>query len=234
MRSLLVVEQDEGAEHDLQLVVGGRLLGLGAQPLLHRLLEALDLAAGGGVVGAGVLLVDVEAAELGLQTVAAALAAGEAGGEDHAVVGQRRGGEAVFDDRLSEAGDDQGAGDGGVGGDAQGVAGTVVEPGQDLDVGTWPTVGTGQPVVGEVGLPALVGEVCLEAGVGGLGALGGRRYDEAVAGQVAADGGGRDAKVVDVSEVPGDGLGAGVESSRRQVATQLEDQGDGLRGDRGR
>jgi hypothetical protein len=141
-------------------------------------------------------------------------------------------GDAVFGDRLAEAGDHQGTGDGTVDSDAQGVAGTVVEPGQDLDVGTRFGVGTGQAVVGDVGLPALVGEVGLEADVGGLGPLGGRRYDEAVSGQVAADGGGRDAQMVGVSEVPGDGLGAGVEALRDQVVAQLKDQGDGLRGER--
>jgi hypothetical protein len=41
----------------------------------------------------------------------------------------------VFGDRSSEGGDDGGSGDGLVGGDGQGVAGVVVEPGQDLDVG---------------------------------------------------------------------------------------------------
>src|SRR5215472_1076387 len=85
--SLLVVELDEGVEHRLQADEGVRLLRLSAQPLLHRLLEALDFAAGGGVVGAGVLLLDVEASQLGLQAVATALAARESGGEDHAVVG---------------------------------------------------------------------------------------------------------------------------------------------------
>ena len=38
-------------------------------------------------------------------------AAGEAGGEDHAVVGQRRGGDAVFGDRGAERGDHDRAGD---------------------------------------------------------------------------------------------------------------------------
>ena len=47
---------------------------------------------------------------------------------------------------------DGGAGDPGVGGDGQGVAGVVVEPGQDLGIGP-----VGERVVGEAGLPALFG-----------------------------------------------------------------------------
>ena len=47
---------------------------------------------------------------------------------------------------------DDGSGDGLVGGDRQGVAGVVVEPGEDLDVGA-----VGEAVVGEVGLPGFVG-----------------------------------------------------------------------------
>ena len=76
------------------MVVG--LVGLGAEPVLQGLLEPFDLAAGGGVVRAGVLLHDAEAAQFVLEAVASAAAAGEAGGEDHAVVGQRGGGDAVL------------------------------------------------------------------------------------------------------------------------------------------
>ena len=72
MRPALVVLVDEGVEQGLELGDGGGLVGLGAQPLLHGLLEAFDLAAGGGVVGSGVLLDDVEAAEFVLEGVAAA------------------------------------------------------------------------------------------------------------------------------------------------------------------
>ncbi len=39
----------------------------------------------------------------------------------------------------------------------QGVAGVVVEPGDDLGVGAGCAVGLGESGVGEVGLPALVG-----------------------------------------------------------------------------
>ena len=76
-----------------------------------------------------------ESAELGFEGVAAALAAdaGEADGEDHAVVGQCRGGIPRFDG-LAELGQDHWCGHPGVGGDADCVAGAVIQPGQDLDV----------------------------------------------------------------------------------------------------
>ena len=66
-------------------------------------------------------------------------------------------------DGVAEGGHDGGSGDGLVGGDRQGVAGVVVEPGEDLDVGA-----VGEAVVGEVGLPGLVGLLGLEADVGRL------------------------------------------------------------------
>src|ERR687883_62426 len=62
----------------------GGLVRLGAQPVLHGLLETFDLAAGGGVVRAGVLLPDAQASQLGLQLRAAAFPAGEPDGVDHA------------------------------------------------------------------------------------------------------------------------------------------------------
>jgi hypothetical protein len=66
---------------------------------------------------------------------------------------------------VSEPVEHDRAGDPGVGGDRQGVAGVVIEPGQDLHVGAGPPVGTGQGVVGEVSLPALVGLLGSEADV---------------------------------------------------------------------
>jgi hypothetical protein len=80
-----VVVGGELVEEGLPLCDGAGLVGLGGEPLLEGLLEAFDLAAGGGVVGAGVLLGHAKAPEFGLQGVAAALAAGQAAGEDLAV-----------------------------------------------------------------------------------------------------------------------------------------------------
>jgi len=60
VRAPLVVLLVEGGEEGLEFGDGGRLVGLCAEPLLHRLLEALGLAAGGGVARSGVLLGDPE------------------------------------------------------------------------------------------------------------------------------------------------------------------------------
>jgi hypothetical protein len=82
----------------------------------------------------------------------------------------------------------QGAGDGPVCGDVQGVAGAVVEPGDDLHVVAGSAVVVGESVVGEVGLPGLVRHPGFEPDVGGLRALLRFGDDHARAGQVAADG----------------------------------------------
>ena len=83
-------------EEGLELGEGGGLEGLGAEPLLQGLLEPLDFALGLRVVRLAVLLPDAQAAQFGLEGVAAAFAAGEPGGEDHPVVGQGRGRDAVL------------------------------------------------------------------------------------------------------------------------------------------
>ena len=86
-----------------------------------------------------------------LEVVASAEAAGEAGGVDGAVVGQGGRRIAVLGGGLGEGGDHDRGGDPGVCGDVQRQAGVVVEPGDDLGVRAGPTVGAGEPVVGEVG-----------------------------------------------------------------------------------
>ena len=103
VRAVVVVAGDEDVEEGLQLGDGGGLVGLGAQPFLHRLLEAFDLAAGGGAVRVGVLLHDVAAAQFVLEVVASAAAAGEAGGVDQAVVGERARGARTRDGELLAA-----------------------------------------------------------------------------------------------------------------------------------
>ena len=91
--SALVVLVDELVEESLEFRQGGGGW-LGGEPFLEGLLEAFDFAAGGGVVGAGVLLGDVERGEGGLESVAAAAVAGEADGVDESVVGEHGGREA--------------------------------------------------------------------------------------------------------------------------------------------
>jgi hypothetical protein len=178
----LVVVVDELVEQGLELADGRRLAALGAEPAFEGLLEAFDLAAGGGVVGSGVLLDDAEAAEFGLEAVAAPLAAGEAGGEDHAVVGQRRRWWPVTLDRPMEHVHDRRPRDRLMGGDGQGVAGVVVQERQDLHVSP-----IGERVVGEVGLPALIRQLRREPDVGGFGSLGRLRTHQPLASQVAGD-----------------------------------------------
>jgi hypothetical protein len=92
-------------------------------------------------------------------------------------------------------------------------------------------VGVGEPVVGEVGLPALVRERGGEAEVGGLGPLPRLRGDQAILGQVAADRGHRDRHLVGALQVPDDGVRAGIQTGGRELLAQFEDQVDGgLRG----
>ena len=91
--SSVIIFVGEVVEEPLELVDGaGR--GLGFEPFFEGLLESLDFAAGGGVVGPGVLLLDSQVGEEGFEGVAAAFPAGVAGGVDHGVVGQHRCGES--------------------------------------------------------------------------------------------------------------------------------------------
>jgi len=116
------------------------------------------------VIRGGVDLGDPQAAQLILELVASAFAAGESGGEDHAVVGQSRGRNSLRGIRIAECVQDDGGGDAAVCGDRERVAGVVIEPGQDFGVGF-----VDEPPVSEVGLPAFVGLFGGEANVGGLG-----------------------------------------------------------------
>jgi hypothetical protein len=80
VRAALVVGGDEGCQLGLELGDGGgrRLPG---QPFLEGLLESFDFALGLGMARLAVLLPDPEAAQFGLQAVAAALAARQPGSE---------------------------------------------------------------------------------------------------------------------------------------------------------
>ncbi|MEI2809084.1 MAG: hypothetical protein V9F00_02395 [Nocardioides sp.] len=120
------------------------------------------------------------------------------------------------------------SGDPGVGGDVQGVAGVVVEPGDDLGVAARAAGWSGvvEAVVGEVGLPGLVGLLGGEADVGGLGPFLWLGFDEVVPGQDPRDGADRDLDVVVVFQVPGQRVGAGIETSLDQLFAQRDDQVD--------
>src|SRR5207253_4572854 len=92
VRAGLVVVPAEGVELELEVGkgLGRRLL---PEELLERLVEALHLAAGLGVAVAGVLVLDAQARQLGLQVD---LAAAGAGVEDQAVVAEPGSGVTVF------------------------------------------------------------------------------------------------------------------------------------------
>jgi hypothetical protein len=107
--------------------------------------------------------------------------------------------------------------------DVHGVAGAVVEPGEDLHGGA-----IGKRIVGEVGLQGLVRHGRFEAEVGGLGSLLRFACHQACAGQAAADGGGRHDDSVVLGQVPGDGLRSGVQTSLGQLLAQPQDQVDDL------
>ncbi len=159
--------------------------------------------------------------------VAAAAAAGQPGGEDHPVVGQCGGRNAVNLDRVAEGVAHDQAGDPGVRRHRQGVAGVVVQPGQDLGV-----TAVGEPVVREVGLPGLIRQLGLEADVGRAGTLVRLGHHQAAASEVAADRGPRHRPPMMVSEVPGDRVRAGVQSLLGQFLAQPDDQLDGAGVDR--
>ena len=99
MGAVVVVMAGEFVDEALELVeaVGS---GLGFEVFLEGLLETFDFSAGGGVVGCGVLLFGAEVSEAGLEGVSAAFAAGEAGGVDHGVVGERGRGESRAQHRF--------------------------------------------------------------------------------------------------------------------------------------
>ena len=143
-----------------------------------------------------------------------AAVAGESDRVDHAVVCEGGGGDSVLGKGFAECLEHDRGGDPGA--DVQGVAGAVVEPGDDLHIGAGSAVGVGEAVVGEVGLPGLVGHGGFETDVGRLRSFLGLGGDQPGASQVAADGRSRHPVPVGMLEMPGDGLGAVVQSRVRE------------------
>ena len=144
VRPGVVVGAGERVEEGLQLGDRGGLIALRGEPLFQGLLEAFDFPAGGRVVGPGVLLDDTEGAQFVLEGVAAAFAARQPGGEHHAVVGQGGCGWAVAGDGGAKGVAHDRAGHARVGSDRQGVAGVVVQPRQDFDIGAETAVGASE------------------------------------------------------------------------------------------
>jgi hypothetical protein len=121
------------------------------------------------------------------------------------------------------------AGDPEVGSDRQGVTGVIVEPGEDLDVDQ-----VGEAVVGEVGLPHLVGLLGLEPDVGRAGPLARGWRDQPAALQGAVDRRSRHPELVMLLEVPADRVRPGVQTSGGEPTAELDDQLDGRFRDRRR
>ena len=125
----------------------------------------------------------------------------------------------------AEGGDDSGSGDGAVGGDGQGVAGVVVEPGEDLDVGA-----ISEAVMGEVGLPGFVGLFGFEADVGRLRFLLRFRGDQVGAPDDPVDRRSGQLDLVVVFEVPGDRVGASIETGSNELLAEPDHDLDDIIG----
>jgi len=184
------------------------------------------LALGLRVTRRPILLTDTEPGEQVLEPVPTT---GEARGVDRPVVGERGGGPAVGVTRRGERGHHVIAGDPAAGRAPEQEAGVVVEPGHDLDLGA-----IGELPVGEVGLPDLVGRRGLEPDPGAAWTLPWFGHDEPGGMEDAPDGRGRrDGQAVPL-EVPGDGGGTRVETSRDKLPAQggdpvADDAGGSLR-----
>jgi hypothetical protein len=112
----------------------------------------------------------------------------------------------------------------------QGIAGVVIKPGQDLGAGP-----VCQWVMGEVRLPALVGQLGGEPQVRGSRPLARLGSHQPGPGQVTADRRRRHPDLVMVFQVPGDRVRPGVQALPSQVLPQPHDQlhrglRDGARG----
>jgi hypothetical protein len=86
------------------------------------------------------------------------------------------------------------------------------------------SVGVGEPVVGEVGLPALVRHRRFEADVGGLRPLLRLRGDQASSDQLPGHRGPGHGDVVVMGQMPADGLRAGVQTLIGQFLAEPNDQ----------
>ena len=163
MRPDLVVVGDEAVELGLELADRSRG-GLLGQVLLQCLVEALDLPAGLGMVGPGVLECDAEREQLRLHGAAPVAVAG---GEDRPVVrsndwpGEPQSCGFVEGTRPRRAMDT-----------ARAIEATHSREWSSMTLRTSTARPSAQLHVGDVGLPALVGELGDEADQGRLGACG--------------------------------------------------------------
>ena len=96
MRAAVVVLVDEGVEQGLEFGEGGRLVGWARSHFFIVCWNRSTLPQVVGWSGREFFWTMCEAPQFVLEGVAAAAAAGESGGEDHAVVGQRGGRDPVL------------------------------------------------------------------------------------------------------------------------------------------
>ncbi len=133
--TVLVVVLEKLIELALQFLE--RVGGAHREALLQRLPEPFDLALRGRLVRFAVLLRDAVQGQQCLERVAGGAslqAAGETGGEDVAVVGQRCRGEPVHGGRLLEGVGDGAARDAQVARQMRDETGVVIDPANDLDL----------------------------------------------------------------------------------------------------
>ena len=197
----------------------------GSEPAFESLVKALDLSLRLGMAGRPVLLADAEHREQVFERVAAA---GEPGGVDAAVIGQRGCGRAVLIHSREEGGHDLIAADRLMDRAGQQIPRVVIEPVQDLHIAA-----AEKPRVGEVRLPHLVGLACLEAGVGAAGPFARLGRDQPRLMQDPPDRGGRGSPQPLPFQMPRDRHRPRIEPVRGQLRAQrdhpLADQHRGRR-----
>lgn len=142
----------------------------------------------------------------------------ETGGEDESVIGQCRLGPAMLGAGLGELVRDVPACHPPVGVDADQEPGVVVD-----EVEYFGVAAVGQPPVGEVRLPHLVGKGGLEADERGFGALPGLVGDLCCLSEDAVDRGFRRGRVAFLFQVDPDGFRSCVQALRGQVLAEEDD-----------
>jgi hypothetical protein len=184
-----------------------------ARYFLEGLVEALDLAAGLRVVGPGVLGADAQGEQFQFQ--AAGLLVLVVGAEDQAVVGEERFRVAPGGGGFVQGADHVGGAGGGerVGGDTQ--PGVVIEDVEHLEHRP-----AGPPHMGDVGLPALVGELGREPHPGTLGPLVRLGRDETPGPQHPPDRRHRWRMLVPLGQMVMDGRGTRIKPGRVQILAQ--------------
>ena len=122
----------------------------------------------------------------------------------------------------AERGEHDQSSDAGVRGDREGLAGVVVEPGDDLDIDAG-----GEAVVGEVGLPGFIRLFGFETDVGGLRLLLWFGSDLVCAAHDSVDRRSRDRDLMVMFEVPDNRVGASIEALAGEFGSEPQDQFNG-------